>query len=249
MATQLTHLAIVNELKNCKKQLFDWLAMDYVYSGALFPDYCFFYWLCLNKHCGFEGRIKNEKGIAFGETLFKVSKNREELSFAVGVISHCVLDKHFHKYLKENNIKKESHLAMELFYDCRYLNLDVPKLRYPKRFIERTLAECYGYKQEKFGITKFGLNIYTLFLREIKNQILKKKYAGKGETSYIDLLALLSKFKKMNMKKLLNPKLNNKEKHLKNLEICYGRAVKECNKILRAHSMATSISKATTGIA
>jgi len=249
MATQLTHLAIIKELKNSNKQLFDRLAMDYVCSGALFPDYCFFYWLCLNKRCGFENRMKNEKGIAFGKTLVVVSKSREELSFAVGVISHCVLDKHFHKYLKENNLKKESHLAMELLYDCRYLNLDIPKLRCPKRFIERTLAECYGYKQEKFGITRFGLNIYTLFLREIKNQILKKKYAGKREASYVDLLALLPKFKKMDMKKLLNPKLNNKEKHLKNLEICYGRAVNECNKILRAHSMAVSISKATTGIA
>lgn len=229
MASALTHLGFVNDLN---KKYFKLLNLDYVFSGALFPDYYGFYKIQLKKQYEIEKIIKNHKGIVFGKKMLSLATTNEEFSFAIGFITHSVLDKHFHNYFKKNtNI--EEHLMLEFFYDCNFKNLKIPKLKYPKNIIEKTLLKYYKYKNiKKSDITYTKLKIYNLFLKELKKQIILKKYI-KNKKTYVEILAKLFNTQKLNLKNTLEPNLVIKKKHFKKLNKIYKEALKECDVIFK----------------
>lgn len=234
MATALTHIGFVNELKKSNRRLFSNLDLNYVYSGALFPDYYGFYKVQLKKNYEIESIIKNKNGIVFGKNMLVLSKTKEERSFAIGFITHSVLDKHFHKYLKKNNTTIEEHLMLEFFYDCKFKNLKVPIVLYPGDIIHKTLDKYYvtKIKNRKTDITSFKLGVYYLFLTQIQNQIINNKYVN-SKKSYIDIVAKFFYKGKFNLEKLLIPDLQFKKKHIKNLEKEYAASIKECNTIFK----------------
>jgi len=232
MATALTHIGFVNDLKKSNKKLFNKLNIKYVYSGALFPDYYGFYKIQLKKNHEIEKIIKNKNGIDFGKKMLSLSKTKEEKSFAVGFITHSVLDEYFHKYIRKTRMGLEEHLMLEFFYDCKFKKLKVPVVLYPKKLLEKTLNKFYtAEKIKRSDITLFKLGMYYLFLKEIQTQIINKKYLGKKK-SYIDIIAKFFYRDKFVLHKLLHPNLELKKKHLKNLEKEYQKALKENNEIL-----------------
>lgn len=232
MATALTHLGFVNDLKKLHNNQFDFLNINYVYSGALFPDYYGFYKIQLKKNYEIESIIKNKNGIDFGKKMFSLAKTKEEKSFAIGFITHSVLDKNFHNYLKKKKTSIEEHLMLEFFYDCKFKKIKIPIVLYPKKIIEETLEKHYKQTNiKKTDITLFKLWIYYLFLKEIQTQIINKKYLA-NKKSYINGVAKIFYRGKFNLNKLLTPNLDLKEKHLKNLEKEYKKSLIETNKII-----------------
>lgn len=232
MATALTHIAFVNDLKKNNPAVFKKLNINFVYSGALFPDYYGFYKIQLKKNYEIEKIIKNKNGIAFGKKMLRIAQTKEERSFAVGFITHSVLDEFFHKYLRKINASIEEHLMLEFFYDCKFKKLKIPVVVYPTKLIENTLKKYYSEElYKKKDITKIKLFFYYLFLKEIQTQIIYKKYLDK-KMSYIDIVSKLFYRGQFDLSKLLQPDLEFKKKHFKNLETAYVKALTKNQKIL-----------------
>lgn len=225
MATALTHIGFVNDLKKQNPKFFKNLNLDYVYSGALFPDYYGFYQIQLKKKYELVPIIKNKNGVLFGKRMLKLSKTKEEKSFAIGFITHSILDEYFHNYFRKFNASIEEHLILEFFYDCKFKNLKIPLVKYPSKIIEKTLLKYHKkFNLKKTDITKIKLLGYYLFLKEIQTQIILKKYVAKKK-SYMDIISLFFYRGKFNLKKLLNPDSQLKNKHVKKLEMEYKKAL------------------------
>jgi hypothetical protein len=233
MPTVLTHLGFLEKLRKKKPTFFKDLDFRYLESGALFPDYYGFYKIQINQNPEFFYEIRNQKGVAFGKRMYAVSKTKAEKSFAIGFITHNVLDKYFHNYFKKHAITSaEEHLALEFFYDCKFKNSRISPVIYPEGIIEKTLERYYKHLNCKnTKITKLKLHGYFLFLKEIQSQIILKKYLY-NEKSYLDLVAFVFYRKPINLKKLLTPNKKLKKKHLKNLDAEFKNAEKEMLKII-----------------
>jgi hypothetical protein len=232
MPTVLTHIGFVEKLAKKRKAFFKNLDMKYLLSGSLFPDYYGFYRIQTKLNPEFFHEIRNQKGITFGKRMYALAKTKEEKSFAIGFISHNVLDKQFHNYFYKHNFTTKDHLMLEFYYDCKFKNIRVSPILYPDGIMEKTLKKYYkNIKSKKSHVTKIKLMGYYLFLKEIQNRIVHKKYLKK-EKSYLDFLAILFYKKPFDLKKLLNPDKNLRNKHMKNLEKRYATAEKEMLKII-----------------
>ncbi|HOZ35427.1 MAG TPA: zinc dependent phospholipase C family protein [archaeon] len=235
MPTVLTHLGFVEILEKKRPAFFKKLDLRYLVSGSLFPDYYGFYKIQTKLNPEFFYEIRNKKGTTFGKRMYAIARTKAEKSFAIGFISHNVLDKHFHNYFNKNGItadNPEDHLMLEFYYDCKFKNIRVSPVLYPDGIIEETLNRYYkNIKSKKAYVTKIKLMGYYLFLKEIQKRIIHKKYMKK-EKSYLDLLAVLFYKKPINLKKLLNPNKDLKNKHIKNLEKVFAAAEKEMLKII-----------------
>ncbi len=231
MATALTHLGFVKDLKKQNPKFFKNLDLNYINSGALFPDYYGFYKIQLQKKYELIPIIKNKNGVLFGKRMLNLSKTKEEKSFAIGFITHSILDEYFHNYFRKFNASIEEHLILEFFYDCKFKNLKIPAVKYPSKMIEKTLSKYYTeIKFKNTDISKIKLLGYYLFLKEIQTQIILKKYVAK-KNSYLDIISLFFYRGCFDLKKMLNPDLQLKEKHVKKLEIEYNKALIENLKI------------------
>lgn len=232
MPSVLTHIGFVEKLEKKRKDFFKNLDKKYLISGALFPDYYGVYKTLTKLDPEFFYEIRNQKGITFGKRMLTLAKTKEEKSFAIGFISHNVLDKHFHGYLNKHKCNEEKHLMLEFYYDCKFKDVTIPPVFYPKGIIEKTLKKYYkNIKSKKSHVTKIKLLGYHLFLKEIQKRIILKKYL-KNEKSYLDILAIFFYKKPTNLKKLLTPDKDLKDKHIKNLEKRYEAAEKEMIKII-----------------
>jgi hypothetical protein len=233
MPTVLTHLGFIEKLKKKRPVFFKKLDLRYIESGALFPDYYGFYKIQINLSPEFYYEIRNQKGVVFGKRMLSVSRTKAEKSFAIGFISHNILDKYFHNYFKKHNINSaEEHLSLEFFYDCKFKNSRISPVIYPEGLIEKTLKKHYPqFHCKKSRVTKIKLLGYYLFLKEIQSQIIHKKYVSKEKT-YLDFIASIFYKKPINLKKLLNPDKKIKKKHIKNLEKEFKKAEKDMLKII-----------------
>jgi len=233
MPTVLTHLGFVGSLKHKNTKLFKSLDLNYVNSGALFPDYYGFYKIQLNEKFAFFSEIRDEKGIVFGKRMYSLAKTKEEKSFAIGFITHTVLDKYFHKYFKMQGITTiEDHLMLEFFYDCKFKNQKIKPIIYTKGIIEKTLNKYYpNLNCKNTGINNIKILGYYLFLKEIQIKIIHDKYLS-NRKSHIDVLASSFYRDAALLRKLITPNLQLKKKHLKNLETEFKKAKIEMNKIL-----------------
>lgn len=235
MPTVLTHLGFVEKLRKKRKTFFKNIDLRYLVSGSLFPDYYGFYRIQTKLDPEFFYEIRNQKGITFGKRMYAIAKTKEEKSFAIGFISHNILDKHFHNYFNKHDIiadSPENHLMLEFYYDCKFKDIRVSPVIYPEGIIEKTLKKYYkNIKSKNAYVTKIKLMGYYLFLKEIQKRIIHKKYLKNGK-SYLDLLAILFYRKPINLKKLLNPNKSLRNKHMKNLEKKFDAAEKEMLKII-----------------
>jgi hypothetical protein len=234
MPTMLAHLGFVEKLRKKKPIFFKNLDLRYLVSGSLFPDYYGFYKIQTNLNPDFFDEIRNEKGIIFGKRMYSVAKTNAEKSFAIGFISHNVLDKHFHNYFNKHKINNipEQHLMLEFFYDCKFRNVRISPVIYPENIIEKTIEKHYTNLNSKTAhVTKIKLLGYYLFLKEIQAKIVQRKYIEKKK-SYLDLLAVFFYKKPLNLKKILVPDTKLKKMHIKNLEQKFNDAEKEMLKII-----------------
>jgi len=217
-----THQTFVKDLNYNK---------NYLYSGAIFPDYFSFTRIHLGRHHQFFELIRNKKAIDFAKEMLCLSKTKEEKAFSVGFLSHIILDRYFHDYLKKNKITSiEDHLSTEFFYDTKFKRkMDIPFIVLPKGLLERTILKHYK-KKIKLKVYFYELMLFSLYLKTIQREIIDNKHIN-PKPSYVDILALFFYKKPVNLNKIIMPDKKLK-RHIKNLELEFKKAKKEMLKII-----------------
>lgn len=221
-----THISFVEDLRYDK---------NYLYSGAIFPDYFSFTRIHLNRHIEFFELLKVKEGLIFGKRLLKVAKTKKEKAFAIGFISHFLLDKHFHEYFDKQKVRTvEEHLSIEFFYDTKFKDtVKIPFIVIPKELLQRTVQKYYYKEKYKLKIYDFELILFALYLKTIQKEIIDNKHIN-PKRSYVDLVAPFFYKKPVNLKKIVTPDFSLKAKHMKNLEKEYKDAKKEMLSVIKS---------------
>jgi hypothetical protein len=166
MATQQNHISFIKEIYLDNKNLFKKINLEQLYYGSVYPD--IFYVNFIPKQQNFSwylhGVYDLNFGIAFGKQLLKNAVNDKERSFAIGFISHFVLDKYVHGYLKRHKLyDKVEHMVLEFYLQAKTSAQEkVIVAKQQNTLIDRVM-ERYYYKDKK----KYKLNYKTGKLRRI----------------------------------------------------------------------------------
>jgi len=215
MPNTTTHIKFIREIQQKYPELFIHIDDYFLYSGSIFPDIYYFipykmkytysnlsaFW-----HKDFDFCIE------FGEKLLQYSRNYFEVSFALGFISHGILDKHIHKYLKSKKIcDKVTHLVAEFYLDAHFNINVVPIPIYPRLLLQKVINEEYSYLPKKyFNQTRINsIKLFVFFIKQllIRNSI-NAKYSVKKKMFLLKIFELLkSSFFKIIEKFIFETKL------------------------------------------
>jgi len=199
MPSLFTHLNFadeeINENSNLKK-----LDLAAIKFGAIIPDIDYF--VSKKKIKIFHFMHHNyDLGIIFAKDLLKEAKTREEVSFAIGFLSHVILDKEVHSYL-ETTVDMSEHLHIEYTIDSRYAYEKFPKSKFPKDLFKRTIAKKHNnYIKDIKHITKFHISQYKLAFLFYKSLIISKFIKARAKW-YHNLLSIVPENKKFQKIKL-----------------------------------------------
>ncbi len=161
MPTPKTHMYLIFQIfcENINLNLFKKLNLDYVYQGAAFPDITH-----VLKHDS--DNFDLHQDINFGKKLVEKSHSIEERSFAVGYLSHLIIDEYLHNTLRELKIEKLDHLFLEYFLESKIkFNKLIPLHKFPKKLFQETLAEAQKDFQPNYSIltlVEYSFKIYCL---------------------------------------------------------------------------------------
>jgi hypothetical protein len=225
-----THLYIGQKVLDNNNKL----DKNYFLSGSIFPDIYYFFKKENNvSDYWHEKDDKNKIGVDFGYKLIKNSNNIKELSFSLGFLSHFLVDKKVHNYLRENNmLKNYKHQIIENFLSIEH-NTKIPFLRYPKSLLLKSFKNQKSYKKQ----IDFNFCKKTLFLLKIKivNWAIYEKYKKKKNNFVLNLLLniIYSDFPKKYRQKVIFPDYSIKQKHLKEIKKKITSSEKEINKVIK----------------
>jgi len=193
MAGTKTHLSFISECI-AEKKYFKKLNKRFLYSGAIFPDVNLF--LCYhrtpdNNLSRFWHTGKN--GYMFGVKMLEYSKNKKERSFAIGFISHFILDNYIHGYLAKKKIKKSVyHTVCEFFLDGQFKNKTILAPKYCQSLINRVLKYEYPQISKHYFTSVLQKRYYFAFVNNIiQKHLVTKKYRNSKnakKTYFLDLL-------------------------------------------------------------
>jgi hypothetical protein len=160
--------------------------------------------------------VKKGIGIKFANKLLKESKNLKEKSFAIGFLSHFVLDKNVHKYLKDSSFLK--HIQIEYYLERIFadnkLYFYFPKKRilevYNKYFLEENESSRSIYKKIKkinrITILKFKITVYFI------KKLVKSKYrSNKKNKILLNFIFTIASFKNKKLKSIYYPNIKYKK--------------------------------------
>lgn len=242
MPALLAHMNLVKDLVKENPKIFSSADLKYLVQGATFPD---IYYITELKSIVKKPNLskfihENDIDYSFAKTLLKKSKNKPERLFAIGLLSHLILDKRVHDYLKEKGIYTDiKHMVSEYYLETKFQNSKIPTPRLPLKLIKEGLKEQYP-KDYNIYKTRIKLSIKSVLFYEFANTfIIKKIINGRYRTennktrwSLLNLpfkLARMSKYKKMgyDYTALLNPDISVKTLYLEDLYKKYIQSKKE----------------------
>ena len=229
MPNPLTHIAIMKELEKEKPELFSNIDKKYFYSGAVFPDINYFAPRRAGKNASFYWHRTRTATLDFAIILLKLAKTEKEKSFALGFLSHAIVDREIHKYLDKNKIFEVKHIVLEYFLDLEYA-YKIHKIKWlplcicPKGLLYLALEQ----DKEKRLISTISFNFFhkICYIASIKilQSMIKTRYENKKDRKFNIMNLLLNVFfkkskyeYKIDINELLHPDFKLKEKHLKNL--------------------------------
>jgi hypothetical protein len=240
MPRSQAHMEIIEDYFNNKKFASKKIDLTYFKSGCLLPDIFYYYrptaignkikHLSKLWHSPADEDIKEDDfGLEFGELLCKLAETKTEKSFALGFLSHFMLDKKIHDYFDNENMGVEEHIIAEYFLDNHFMNYKIPKLVFPKEFILRVFEKEYPRLHTLYKSQIEGINKYSLFRFKVANKIIniliKKKYnlsSSKANKRFIDYLyniIIAKDFKRLGIdsKNIINPDYSITKKHIPQL--------------------------------
>jgi hypothetical protein len=92
----------------------------------------------------------------------KKAKTREEISFAIGFLSHVILDKEVHTYI-EKELDSNEHLLLEFFVDSRYAYEKYPLGKFQRSLFNKTIKKKHNnYTSDIKHINWMHLQLYKL---------------------------------------------------------------------------------------
>jgi hypothetical protein len=256
MAAIFAHMQLVKDLTKENPKIFTKSDVKYLVQGATFPDIYYITGLrSLIKKPNISKFIHEtvDEDYSFGKLLLEKAKNRKERLFALGFISHFILDKHVHDYINSHGLGKSiKHLMSEYYLDTKFKNQKVPTPRFPIKLIRNCLKEYYPKEYSAYS-KRLKLSINSVLFYLFANKMIIKKIVNgryrkekyKKRLSLIDIpfkLARLSKYQKFgyDYKLLLNPDISVKIEHTENMYKEYLIAKKETFNIIIDYELGVS---------
>ncbi len=208
MPSLFTHLNFIDEEINKNKDLKK-LNSSILKFGSIIPDIDYF--VRKKKVKIFHFMHHNyDLGIGFAKDLLREAKTRDEVSFAIGFLSHTILDKEVHSYL-ETNVDTSEHLQLEYIIDARYAYERFPKAKFPRDLFRRTITNKHkNYVSDIKHINCMHIQEYRLAFFFYKSLIISNFIKARS-TWYYNLLSIIpenKKFKKIKLKTRLKARID-----------------------------------------
>jgi hypothetical protein len=243
MAAILAHMQLVRDIVKENPKLFSKSDLRYLLQGATYPDVYYITGLrSITKKPNFSKFVHEtmDEDYSFAKLVLEKAKNKPEKLFAIGFISHFILDKHIHDYINStelgNNVK---HLVSEYYLDTKFKNQKIPTPRYPLKLIRTCVKKYYPKDYDTFK-KRIKLSINSLIFYDLVNRFIIKKIVNaryrkekyKTKLSILNVpfkIARLSKYQKLgyDYKALLNPDISIKKKHTEKMYKIYLKAKEE----------------------
>lgn len=208
MPSLFTHLNFIEEEYNSNPRLKN-LNLELLKLGSIIPDIDYF--VPKRKIKAFHFMHYNyELGVAFGKEMLNLAKTRDEVSFAIGFLSHVILDKEVHMYL-EKETSPEEHFVIESYIDARHLYYTFPKGVFQKDLFSRLInLKHKNYKSDVRGVNWFHLLFYKFAFFCYKSLIFKHflRTKAKWYNSWFAIFAENKKLQKVKIKQILNGRIN-----------------------------------------
>jgi len=227
MPSLFTHLNFVDEEIN-KNSILKKLDIAEIKLGSIIPDIDYF--VSKKKIKIFHFLHHNyDLGITFAKDLLREAKTREEVSFAIGFLSHVILDKEVHSYL-EKEVDASEHFRLEYIIDSRYAYEVFPRSIFPKDLFRRTITKKHNnYIKDINHITPFNLWFYKIAFFFYKSLIISRFIRARAKW-YHNLLTIVSenkKHKKIKIKNILRGRIDKDKIKLVEERIDKARAIFE----------------------
>jgi len=173
-----THLDFISQILSSDPNLFLRVSMDPVYFGAVFPDidYMSATRIKSNKFDLHQMNDLDEKSnkkrenIEFGKKLVENARTREEKAFALGYLSHLIVDRRVHETLDAIEISPIDQFIIECYLTTQHrFNKSIFIQKFPAKLFERTLNNSvsnYNHvnysalKIKDFSFKNYLLNAY-----------------------------------------------------------------------------------------
>lgn len=239
MPNPTTHLAAMKELIKEKPELFRNINKKYFLSGTVFPDITYFIPCKKKNNLSLYWHRNKKATLEFANKLMKEAKTKKEKSFALGFLSHAIVDKLVHKELNRLKLFKANHILVEYFLDGHYeKQRSIESLAYPRKLIDKALIKEKRQdlaKHSGFGIIK---KLEYKFSQIVVGNFVNAKYVNKSKKFYIFDPIVRFALKKDLFEYSIDPKLmidpNFKfKKYVKPLLIAIEKSKKEFEKILK----------------
>jgi len=248
MATQATHIHFVKEEYYKHPNLFKKIDLPHAYFGSILAD-VYYVKLFGRKKANFGVALHtNDFGLAVAKKLFEEAHNVRERSFAIGFVSHFILDKHIHGHLlKIGMFNRIEHMVLEFFLEAEVSrernNMKIR--RYPKALFQRTLKRDFPKTYKKY---KDELHVYfpKLIMYKFANDVvfrymLTSKYlhSHPEKNYFIDLLLKICYYLPLKaydyrINTLIYPSHHLKERYLDELTKKYYLAQSEFHDFLKS---------------
>ena len=175
MAAIFAHMQLVKDLVKENPKIFTKSDIKYLVHGATYPDIYYITGLrSITKKPNISKFIHEtvDDDYNFGKLLLEKAKNRQERLFAIGFISHFILDKHVHNYINSHGIGKSiKHLMSEYYLETKFKNQKVPIPRFPIKLIKACIKEYYPKDYENYK-KRIKLSINSIFFYQFANRII-----------------------------------------------------------------------------
>ncbi len=240
MPNPTTHLSLMKELVQEKPELFKGIDIRYFLSGAVFPDIGYFMPCIKKKQFSIYLHRGINSTITFAKHLMKIAKTRKEKSFALGFMSHAIIDKEVHDKLAKLKLYAVNHLVAEYFLDAEF-NKDLSFIfcKTSSRIIKQTMIK--EKKEHLIDSAKF--NLFNRLYYQLSQILIKRfalnRYSSKiKKNKFVDFLVKKS-FKKplfefkTNINEMMKPNQLIKKKSLKILLKACDNGKKEFVKIMQ----------------
>jgi len=188
MPSILTHLNFIDEEHKSNANLKK-LDLGLMKLGSIFPDIDYYVPKRKIKMLHFMHH-NYQLGIDFSKELLNNAKTKEEVSFAIGFLSHFIIDKEVHLYL-ETETNPQEHLLIEFFIDSRYAFEKYPTGKFPKDLFRRTIITKHkNYIKDLKKINWIHLQAYKIIFYMYKSLIISRFIKTRTKW-YHKLLAIL----------------------------------------------------------
>ncbi len=178
MATQQNHISFIKEIYLENQKHFKGLDLEQLCYGAVYPD-IFYVNIFPNKNnlsWYLHGLYDLNFGIVFGKQLLKNAVNNKEKSFAIGFISHFVLDKYIHGYLKKYKMYDQvEHMVLEFYLQAKTsVQEKIIVGKQQNTLIDRVIERYYFKDQKKYKIKYKVTRLRKIFFKFVCNTLFRK---------------------------------------------------------------------------